>query len=201
MSDDYSGAGSRSFRAQRFGTAWSTTSGADPVGYEDSLTESVSGGPSRPLVGKPTFARPRADRSDKKKQPAARPETRYALRTSWVNAQLIAAKMIAAADNGDPVDLTSLATDLDYVLDDMWLLREARNLDWRTILDFAQGVMKHAFKEKRFGEFTIEQCRALHRVIGEFLGPNTVDKDDVRESMKTLRRAGFDIWSTISGTE
>ena len=143
-------------------------------------------------AAKPTHKR---SQSTETKSKRVRPEERDALRRYWTEAKGKAETMEEAKQSQDVVMLASATFDLDALLDEMWLLRHVREDDWRGVLNFLQGV----FKKVEVNTLTLDQCTAIKNVISGFLGPATVDKDDVRDARKTLRRGGFDPWRPISG--
>jgi hypothetical protein len=103
--------------------------------------------------------------------------------------------MVEAAQAADPIELANAVTDLNFLLDDLWKLREAREPDWAGALNFLQGVLKKA----DFEAFTPEQCKAIQEVVTNYVGPATVNLDDVEACIEALRGAGFDPWRPISG--
>jgi hypothetical protein len=137
---------------------------------------------------------PRAERAQHQ------PEARDAIRRYWRDAQQRATDMISAARAEDLIGLSNSASDLDHLLEDMWNLRECREMDWRGVLNSLQGVLKYVWKiEGGFERLTVDQCKAILEVITNHLGPATIDSDDVRSTLKILRRGGFDPWIVISG--
>jgi len=127
--------------------------------------------------------------------PILRPEARDALRRYWVRAQGKVGQMIVAAKATDFMELGVAGRDLHDILDDMWRLRDGREVEWVTILNFLQGVLK----SPEVDALTAEQCEGILAIITQYLSPATVDKDDVRACLKIFRKVGFDPWAPISG--
>ncbi len=166
-----------------------------PASYEASAIGSdLSGAVRKTLSVQPKSPERRAARSAApEKKP--RPEDRDALRRYWQFARTSAASMDQAAQSGDYIELCNAAHDLMGVLDDMWRMRDAREDDWRGSLNFLQGVLK----EVEFENLRPEHCSAIKTIVTDFLGPATVDKEDVRTCLRLLRGAGLDPWRPISG--
>ena len=127
------------------------------------------------------------------------PEARYSLRQLWGRAQAKAAEMVLASRSDDPVELSNSASDLDQILGQMWDLREYRETEWRGVLNFVQGVMKYLWKiSGGFEQLSLIQCEAIGEIVKHHLGPSTMDKEDVRSTLKLLKTAGIDAWDAIS---
>jgi hypothetical protein len=130
-----------------------------------------------------------------------RPETRDALRRNWEKAKTEASRLTLAAESDDFLERSNAAFDLLHALGDLWQLREGREEDWRGVLNFLQGALYAWSKEqeKGFERLSVEQCRTIHRIIADHLGPATVDGEDVRTCLEYLTASGFDPWAAISG--
>jgi len=196
MADEpLSGSGDASVRAKRIeGVRAHMFVVSTDAGYESSVVGSDCSGAGRaefslrPKV-EPAQGKPRANRAN-----YPRPENRDEIRRHWEKAKAKAILMVESSDVGDLVELARAAFALDHLLDDLWSLRGGREKDWAGILNFLQGVFKKAVVE----EFTPEQCRAVQAIVTDYLGPATVNRDDVEACLKTLRRAGLDPWRPIS---
>ena len=128
------------------------------------------------------------------------PEARDDLRRLWGQAQRNAAEMVLASESEDRIALSNAASDLDQVLVRMWDLREFRETDWRSVLNFLQGVMRYAWKiSGGFETLSVRHCQAIEEVVKHNLGPATMDKEDVRSTLSKLESAGLDPWAAISG--
>lgn len=95
--------------------------------------------------------------------------------------------------------LVIAADNLEVALDKLWGLRAVRDLDWRTILNHAQGMLRQAFAEKRVEQLTPEQCRSIQTIIDRYLGPATKSVDDLNEVVRIIEDSGFDPYYAISG--
>src|SRR5262249_4339121 len=128
-----------------------------------------------------------------------RPETRAALRACWKGAVETAAEMIRASEDGDERGLVIAADDLDSALAKLWELRAARDIDWLTILNHAQGMLKQAFAQARVERLTPDQCRCIKKIVDRYLGPATKTIADLTEVIRLIEDAGFDPYFAISG--
>ncbi len=128
------------------------------------------------------------------------PEARDDLRRLWGKAKRHSAEMVLAAESGDPIELSNSASDLDNVLRQMWYPGDFRETDWRSVLNFLQGVLKHTWKMSGgFETLSVRQCKAIEETIVHNLGPSTMDKENVTSTLKVLDGAGLDAWAAISG--
>jgi hypothetical protein len=78
-------------------------------------------------------------------------------------------------------------------------MREGRNIDWQTILNHMQGVMRTFFLEKRAETLTADQCKRIVELVKDYLGPATKTIDDLNEVLRLIDDAGFDPYAAISG--
>jgi hypothetical protein len=125
-------------------------------------------------------------------------EARAAFRLHWRAAQDAANGMVKAAQRADPMSLGIAADDLEQALARLWDLRLGRDIDWQTILNHAQGMMRLFFQEKRAECLTADQCRSIARLVNENLGPATKTIDDLNEVLRLIDDAGFDPYAAIS---
>lgn len=125
-------------------------------------------------------------------------ESRAAFRAHWKAAQEAADAMASAARRDDRISLGIAADDLEQALAKLWDLRDGRDIDWQTILNHAQGMMRLFFQEKRVERLTTEQCRNIARLVKEYLGPATKTVDDLNEVLRLIDDAGFDPYAAIS---
>ncbi|HYT88275.1 MAG TPA: hypothetical protein VEL76_06115 [Gemmataceae bacterium] len=178
-------------------TPVAVNSALSEVGYEGSASSARHSGESDPDTAlkkkQNTPPRQRGFKTPTK----SRPEDRDAIRRCWLEAKKQAAQMEEAAKTGEAASVAASAFDLAATLDVMWGLRAAHDEDWRGILNFLQGVLK----DESFEDFTVDQCAAVKQVIEDYLGPHTIEKDDVRQARRILRRGGFDPWRPISTPE
>jgi len=120
---------------------------------------------------------------------------RDAIRRGLLKAKDTAESMEIYAKNEDQMELSLAGFKLREVLDDLWKLRFEREDDWGDLLNILQG----ALTQEEFEIFSSEQCYAIHTVIADHLGSGAVGIDDIEETVKLLRKAGFDPWKGISG--
>jgi hypothetical protein len=107
--------------------------------------------------------------------------------------------MELAATGQDLMQLANAADELDIALAELWKLRSARDINWQTILNHAQGMMRLAFAEKRVEQLTPEQCAAIRAIVDRHLGTATKSVDDLNEVVELIEQAGFDPYAAISG--
>jgi hypothetical protein len=198
MSGEFvSGGTEAAVQTQRSGeTPLAINSALPEAGYEAlALSAGPSGTAGRDLALKKKQETPLRHRPPN--ATTSRPEDRDAIRRFWGDAKKKAAEMEAAAKNAHPAGIAAAAFDLEGILDALWALRAAHDEDWRGILNFLQGVLKN----EAFDTFTVDQCAAIKQVVDDYLGPQTVEKDDVRQARRILRRGGFDPWRPISAKE
>jgi hypothetical protein len=139
----------------------------------------------------------------KEKTGQARPqptsEARRAFRIYWKAAQEAAEAMLLAAEACDLMGVGIAADNLDQSLGDLWKMREGRDIDWRTILNHMQGMMRSFFLEKRAETLTADQCKRIVELVKDYLGPATKTIDDLNEVLRLIDDAGFDPYAAISG--
>ena len=126
-------------------------------------------------------------------------EHRRAFRKHWADAQEAAEAMLQAAEAKDLMAVGIAADNLDQSLAELWNLREGRDIDWRTILNHAQGMMRTFFLEKRAESLTADQCKRIVELVKDYLGPATKTVDDLNEVLRLIDDAGFDPYAAISG--
>jgi len=204
MSDEIvSGEKIAALERRPLGTPWNSDS--DATLHRDlDITGSTRGGIN--VHPRPARRRPRGD-SKRRRQTVAEdnapdqnsPESRDAVRRHWDAARRYSAQMVVAADGGDPMSLSNAARDLEFALDDLWILRGVREPDWGGVLNFLQGIMKSIDRAEGYESLTSEKCRAIEAVVDHHLGTWTIDKENVREALRRLHAAGLDPWAPISG--
>ncbi len=131
--------------------------------------------------------------------PLIRPEARAAARAHWKGARAAAGAMLRAAESQDVMGLAIAADDLDLALAKLWEERATRDLDWRTILNHAQGLLRQLFAARQVEQLTPEQCRCIGAIVDRHLGPATKTTDDLNETIRLIEDAGFDPYAAISG--
>lgn len=125
--------------------------------------------------------------------------TRRAFRLHWNAAVAAAEVMLQAAEAQDMMEVGIAADELDQSLGELWNLREGRDIDWQTILNHMQGMMRTFFLEKRAETLTAEQCKRIVELVKDYLGPATKTIDDLNEVLRLIDDAGFDPYAAISG--
>lgn len=128
----------------------------------------------------------------------ATPEYRATVRSFWRSAQEASESIVQAAVADDQMGLAIAVDDLDKRLADLWSIRHGRDINWVTILNHLQGVMRLAFLEKRVEKLTIAQCRSIARLVKDYLGPATKTTDDLNEVLRIFDESGFDPYAAIS---
>ncbi len=131
--------------------------------------------------------------------PPPRPETRAAARAQWRFAKEAAEAMLCAAQSQDGMGLVVAADNLDLALGKLWELRATRDIDWQTILNHTQGMLKQLFAAKKVEQLAPEQCRCILEIVDRYLGPATKAVDDLNEVIRLIEDAGFDPYAAISG--
>jgi hypothetical protein len=143
--------------------------------------------------------RPAAKGKNSQAKPLPTPEARRAFRRHWNAAEAAAEAMLQAAEAKDLMGLGIAADQLEQTLGDLWDLREGRDIDWQTILNHMQGMMRTFFLEKRAETLTAEQCKKIVALVKDYLGPATKTVDDLNEVLRLIDDAGFDPFAAISG--
>jgi hypothetical protein len=106
--------------------------------------------------------------------------------------------MVHAAERNDRMGLAIAADNFDQALANLWCLRDGRDIDWKTILNHVQGIMRIFFQEKRAESLTVEQCKNIATLACEYLGPATKSTDDLNEALRLIVDSGFDPYAAIS---
>ncbi len=145
--------------------------------------------------------RPATKDDHRRSTPLPTAEVRRALRRAWNDAVKAADAMHDAAQANDLMAVGIAANDLDRELAELWKLRAHRDIDWQSILNHMQGVMRTFFQEKRAESLTAEQCKALVDLVKDYLGPATKTTDDLNEVLRLIDDAGFDPFAAISADE
>ena len=171
------------------------TAGASPQTYYYGLTGEVPQPVSSPRQLPRRWGKaPRAET-----KPSVSPESRAVFRYRWKSAQKAAETMELAATGQDLMHLANAADELDIALAELWKFRSARDINWQTILNHVQGMVRQAFAEKRIEQLTPEQCAAIRAIVDRHLGTGTKSVDDLTEVVGLIEKAGFDPYAAISG--
>jgi hypothetical protein len=167
--------------------------GHPPLGYGPATGEPAEGFARAAQPRRAAGARPAPA------SPLRRPETRAAARTHWKNARQAAEAMLLAARNGQLMELLIAADNLDFSMGQLWALRSTRDINWRAILNHAQGMLRQAFAAKQVEQLTAEQCCCIRELVERHLGPATRTAEDLAEAVRLIEDAGFDPYGAISG--
>lgn len=191
------------------GEAFTIREGSKPITPENLTSEAPSQGYYYGLTGEiqepvssrrqQSWRRGRERAPRRETQPSAGPENRTAFRCWWKNAQKAAESMELAAIGQDLMQLANAADELDVALAELWKLRSTRDINWQTILNHAQGMVRQAFAEKRIEQLTPDQCAAIRSIVDHHLGTSTKSIDDLNEVVELIEKAGFDPFGAISG--
>jgi len=109
--------------------------------------------------------------------------------------------MLKAAEAGEPMELAIATDDLDCALGKLWELRTSRDINWQTLLNHAQGVIRQAFAGKCVENLKPDQCQSILAIVEGYLGPATRSPDDIVEVLRLIEDAGFDPYAAISGDQ
>ena len=142
---------------------------------------------------------PRAKGKAGQTSPLPGADARRAFRIHWNAAQESGEAMLQAAESGDLMGVGIAADNLDQSLAKLWDLRDGRDIDWQTILNHMQGMMRVFFEEKRAETLTVDQCKSIVNLVKDYLGPATKTVDDLNEVLRMIDDAGFDPYAAISG--
>ena len=164
-------------------------------GYGIAFTGEASG----PISIKSTSQRGAAPKENSCHPSVITPEMRASFRQHWRTALSAVDRMIEATKNVDPMSLFTATDDLEACLAKLWALRAIRNVDWQTILNHAQGMLRQAFLESRVESLTTEQCTSIRELVDRHLGPATKSIVDLNEAIRLISDAGFDPYFAISG--
>jgi len=174
------------------------TAGSRPESYEASFT----GDREAAIQAQPRRLQPRSLPS--KAATATRmptPESRATFRSYWKAAHEAAEEMVRAAERNDCMGLAIAADNLELALAKLWDVREGRDIDWKTILNHMQGMMRVFFLERRAESLSAEQCRKIETLTRHYLGPATKSTDDLNEAIRLIEDSGFDPYAAISGDD
>jgi hypothetical protein len=141
--------------------------------------------------------------TQRSKTPTAIPmptaESRATFRSYWKAARDAAQAMVHAAQRDDRMSLGIAADDLELAMAKLWDIRQGHDIDWKTILNHMQGMMRLFFQEKRAESLTTEQCKNIAILTCDYLGPATKTTDDLNEALRLIEDSGFDPYAAISG--
>ncbi len=119
---------------------------------------------------------------------------RYAIAEYLKEAVKDAKLMESAAEAGDLMELSIAGNKLRSTLNDLWEARKDREDDWGDLVNTLQIVIA----QKEFERYLPEQCKALQLIIERHLGGGRTDTDDLKSSIRLLRKAGVDPWIGIA---
>ena len=90
------------------------------------------------------------------------------------------------------------ADDLDLALVELWNLQASRDIDWQTILNHVQGILRQAIAEKTIEQWNPKQCANIRAIVDRHLGTSTKSVDNLTEVIDLFEEAGFDAYGPIS---
>jgi hypothetical protein len=128
-----------------------------------------------------------------------RPEERVAFRGHWKKALEAARAMVNAAKARDAMGQAIAVDELDLALAKLWDLRRCRDIDWQTILNHAQGLLKQIIAAKQMESLSAEQCQCIWQIVERHLGPATKSLDNLNETVRLIEEVGFDPYAALSG--
>jgi hypothetical protein len=178
----------------RFGTglAMPGSTGSDPSG-----TLTVTGDATAFITYERNARRAKGDKTAVAAPPLS-PKARLGLRAGWNAARTAAERMARSAENQDLMELAIAADDLEAALAKLWDDRIERDINWKTILNHAQGMLLQRFDSMRVEELAPNQCRSIQQLVDDYLGPSTKSLDDLTEAIRLIEDAGFDPYYAIS---
>ena len=188
MSNEPSGGIGAEIKSKRVGSAFSRESdpGSGLSGYSRITDTSVF------KVSSLQNAQPKENLSFGDAKAQAR---RYAIAAYLKEAMKEAQSMEAAAESGDLMDLSIAGNRLRSSLNDLWGMRCDREDDWGDLVNILQVVIA----QKEFERYRPDQCKAIQLIISRHLGGGRTDIDDLKSSIRLLRKAEFDPWIGLSG--
>jgi hypothetical protein len=127
-------------------------------------------------------------------KPKLNPSIRDAMRRALDDAEKYSQEMIQSATRGDLVELAGWGFRLQDALTDLWKWRNERAEDWGDLLNLLQT----ALAQEELERFSIAQCDAIHRVIGQYLALESVDEDDLSAAISALKKVDLDPWKAVS---
>ena len=95
----------------------------------------------------------------------------------------------------DPQGATLSGVKLLNLLQELWSVREAREQNWREIINLLQILLTH----EEFETLSSHKRAALHNLLGSGVLVRTVGLPDLNHVVSSLRGAGFDLWLGIGG--
>jgi hypothetical protein len=158
----------------------------------------VTGETREPVLPRPQRAA-RKGVAARSLQSSPSPESRCACRIWWKRAQRAVTSMEESAAGSDGMQLAIAADELEQALTELWKLRASRDLNWQTILNHAQGMLRQAFADKRVETLTSQQCATMRDIVDRHLGTSSKSVDDLNDAVSLIEAAGFDPYAAISG--
>jgi hypothetical protein len=97
------------------------------------------------------------------------------------------------------MNLAIAADNLDLALGKLWDLRATRDINWRTILNHVQGMIRQLFAARRIEQLSPAECEVFVELVNRYLGPATRTLDDLNDALRLVEDAGFDPYAAVSG--
>jgi hypothetical protein len=117
-----------------------------------------------------------------------------AIRRKILQATNIVNDMLDASRTGDGMELSNLGFELSRCLDELWQFRNHRESNWGDLINLLQV----ALVKEEFEIYTEQRCSCLQEILQYHLKPNPVEDDDLRMTVRLLRRAEIDPWKGLS---
>jgi len=122
---------------------------------------------------------------------------RYAIRKYVDDARQESLRMELAARQGDVMALACAGIALMGCLQELWAMRNVREEEWRSVVNFLQA----ALTKEEFERLSTEQCKTVHAIIVNYLGGGLLRDEDVLKARMMLRKAGLDPWKAMSASQ
>jgi len=122
---------------------------------------------------------------------------RDAIRRGVMKAIEASKDMVEAVLSGDQMALSNAGFVLSEKLEHLWGLREHREPNWGDLVNLIQSSLVR----ERFELFGVVRCKLIGEILGYHLRPSPVEDDDLRSSVRILRRAELDPWVGLSPIE
>ncbi len=97
----------------------------------------------------------------------------------------------------DPQDSTLAGVRLSHLLQELWTVREAREENWRELINLLQILLTG----EEFETLPADKRAALHDLFETGTLSRAVGQREFNQAVSLLRCAGFDLWRGIGGGE
>lgn len=100
----------------------------------------------------------------------------------------------ATHDEDAYIDRGAAGHELLRCLQELWLLRDLREREWKQLLASMQSSLFNAI----FESFTPLQGHCVKTLVVDYLSDSVMTKDRVARAIRILRKAQFDVWKGLS---